>query len=479
MPRPEFFMCASRESTHTRHAPRPMRYPIPRILVSLALVALAFAAGRWSMRVETGFSGRAQPKPHVDITLAPRSTPQSGNPAKPVVVSTGFDELMAELDPRKRREGLAGLARLEAAKNPQHAWKLLEGITGLADRQVYAEAVIGEWAKQAPKDAIKAAGGLPAGELQASCMAASSSVWARSAPVEAMDFAFTQLTGSGRQMAIAAASSEWARTDVNAAARWALANSQSMAGVQAIGQVMELWGDTDPKSGADWASTLPEGSFKTRALESVVLQWADQTPSEVAAWLKNRPADDTLNQLVAGAWAKSDPESAATWSLTLPAGDVRSAAMSEIVAAWAAASPSQALAWAANQPGPAASALTAQAVRTWSAEDPETAYAWALQSADSATLSRAVLETWSANNSDGFLKWADTIPPATRSDSVRDLMATALGDTAPARAIVHADAIRDPSLRMESIERVLGTWIQSDPAAAKAWKAAHLPAKKR
>ena len=380
-----------------------------------------------------------------------------------------LDQLLASLDTKKRLAALASYGKKTAAANPAEAWELLSQIGGLADRQVFAESVISEWAKNNPQAAIAAAQTLTAGELKASAMAAAIGQWAQSSPMEAIDFAVKNLTGSSRQMAVSAAAIEWARSDPQAAAEWALSNRQSTSGIQAIGEIMEFWGETNPQSGADWASKLPASSFQKQALQSILSKWTDQFPRESAEWLAKQPMLDDLKPLVAAQWAKSDPAGAAAWAFSLPDSQNREIAAMEVTGAWAASAPQEALAWIDGNSGNQRNSLQIQAVQTWASDDPAAALAWANSQPESSNLSQAVMNRWAETNSEGFISWTEKLPSAQKTDTIRSIEALNLSETEPETAIQSAASIADSSLRIQSIERVLTAWKRNDQEGAKNW----------
>lgn len=380
-----------------------------------------------------------------------------------------LDQLLASLDTKKRWAALAAYGKKTASVNPAKAWELLSQIGGLADRQVFAESVLSEWAKTSPQSAIAAAQTLTAGELKASAMAAAIGQWAQSSPMDAVDFASKNLTGSTRQMAVSAAAIEWARSDAQAAAEWALANQQSTSGIQAIGEIMEFWGETNPQSGADWASKLPASPFQKQALQSILSKWTDQFPGESAQWLVKQPLLDDLKPLVAAQWAKSDPAAAAAWAFSLPDSRNREIAALEVTGAWAASDPQEALAWIDKNSGSQKNALRIQAVETWAADDPAAALAWANNQPESSKLSETVMNRWAETNTKGFISWAQKLPSAQKTDAIRSIEALNLSETEPETAIESAVSIADSTLRNESIERVLTAWKRNDQAGAKNW----------
>jgi hypothetical protein len=444
-------------------------------LIALAII-LAFGSGYFSANNSTilSFSREVPPASKTSKKHATEESLSEWNADVKSSANTlgsvdALDQLLASLDTKKRWAALAAYGKKTASSNPAKAWALLSQIGGLADRQVFADSVISEWAKTSPQAAIAAAQNLTAGELKASAMAAAIGQWAQSSPREAMDFAAKNLTGSSRQMAVSAAAIEWARSDAQAAAEWALSNQQSTSGIQAIGEIMEFWGETNPQLGADWASKLPAGSFQKQALQSILSKWTDQFPGESAEWIAKHPLLDDLKPLVAAQWAKSNPAAAAAWAFSLPDSQNREIAALEVTGAWAAADPQEALAWINKNSGSQKNSLRIQAVETWAADDPAAALAWANNQPESSKLSEAVMNRWAETNTKGFISWAEKLPSAQKTDTIRSIEALNLIDTEPETAIQSAVSITDSSLRMESIERVLTAWKRSDQAGAQNW----------
>lgn len=382
--------------------------------------------------------------------------------------------ILGNVDRHARQDALRKLGALLGSVAPERGMALLSMITGLADKQEFAEALLREWGKKSASAALAACSALAAGELRATGMAAAISAWAESEPDKATAWAAAHLTGSARQTALAKAAEAWAQRDPQGAANWALQNASSIAGATVIKEVMNHWAAIDPKGGAEWCAQLPAGSFRDTAMEEVITEWADQFPSETAAWLAKQPDAAKLSALLANTWAKSDPKGAAAWVQALPAGQARSDAALDIAATWSAADPAQALSWIDTAIGDPAEkqTLTTAAVQSWAADEPASALIWSRQRNDTAS-SEAVLDQWAGAQPETLETFVQSQPKNVNVDAELSHLANGIADTRPSDAIANAMSIQDPTLQGQAIRRVYDYWRGRDAAAAQQWLATH------
>ena len=454
----------------------------PRVaLVVLCFLGgvVGFFAGRLSVSPDVsdpGFSAGGGGQRHGQVTASGLTdaarVPGTKGTTEQGTAQERLAAMLADMDANKRRAALRALGAELGATQPATGWQLLAMITGLADRQDFAEELCAAWARYDSVAALKACAGLPAGELQATSTSAAIRAWSEVAPEAALRWAFSHLKGSVREMSVSAAASRWALTDASAAAKWALGKAEHSAGITGIREIMGYWAETDPQAGARWAATLPVGQFRDTALESVLQHWTDQFPQEAARWIAEQPKAGDLMLLVAGTWAQSDPEAAAKWAATTRDPGSRSLALEQIVASWAAAAPEQALDWASKETNPQTRlALQQSALESWAADDPVAAVSWAERSPQPAEATDAVIATWVASSPATLERWLDARQPTNRPDGALEAVSIALAESAPNRAIDKAMTIRDAARRGDTVLRIYGQWESVQPAAAKAWLA--------
>jgi hypothetical protein len=466
------------------------RPTVASVLLCLLGCLAGFLTGRWSVSSdlpESGSSvsgGKRKTQALISTPADAAIAPGTMGTSEKGTTQERLSALLANLDASKRRAALRALGAELGATQPVTGWQMLTMITGLADRQDFAQELCAAWARHDFTAALAACSGLAAGELQASSTSAAIGSWAEAAPDAALSWVLSHLSGSVRSMSISAAVSQWAIKDAASAANWALKNMENSAGVSGIREIMSYWAETNPEAGARWAATLPSGEFRETALESVIHRWADQFPQEAAKWVAGQPGEEDLTQIIAASWAQNDPEAAATWAAAIPDPAARSLVLDQIVATWAAASPQQALAWAAREPNSQSRlALEQAALESWAADDPIAAVAWAERSPQAAEITHAVFDTWAASSPSTLERWIDARAPAKRPDSALEAVSIALAEGAPERAMAKALTIRDPTMQVDTVLRIYGQWEDAKPEAANAWlarnpaMAPHLPAR--
>lgn len=374
-----------------------------------------------------------------------------------------------------RRRRLAEEGRRHGLASPVQGWAMLGRITGLADREAFATALLREWALKDPQAALRACGGLAAGELKTMGYAAALGGWACDSPAESAEWSVRHLVGSNRRSAIGEVARVWAQSAPEAAASWALSQQGSAAGRTAIQEVMRYWAGNDPEAGAEWAVKQPAGPFQQAALEAVMTEWADQFPEKAAEWVMKTPGAAGFAPEVAGQWAKADPGAAAEWASGIKDKSLRSELLPVITTTWAASDPQAAMAWVANVQDVAERLAGQEGIaRAWADDDPSACLDWVQKlpsDEERLRLGDAALGAWAGASADTLARWLQS----QRHGGLKDLGLVKLAEVwaadHPQSALHAALAVRDAGVAQETAAQVYSDWKSRDPRAAAQWLA--------
>jgi hypothetical protein len=386
-----------------------------------------------------------------------------------------FVSILQSQDAGLRRQGLGEEGRRLGLAAPAQGWTMLERISGLADRECFATALLREWAMKDPQAALSACAGLAAGELRAMAYAAALGGWAHKSPVEAADWSVRHLVGSNRRSAIGEVVRTWAQSEPEAAARWALSQSGSVSGRVAIQEVMRYWAGNDPEAGAEWAAKQPAGPFQQAALEAVMSEWADQFPEKAAQWVMKTPGAAGFAPEVAGQWAKADPGAAAEWAREIKDKSLRSELLPVITTTWAASDPEAAAAWVAGvQDAEERIAGQAAIAQAWAEDDPSACLDWVQKLPSDETqlkLGDAAFGAWAGASADTLAAWLQKQKEGALKDRGLVKLAEVWASDQPQAALQAALAVHDADFAQEAAVQVYNDWKSRDPRAAAQWLA--------
>jgi hypothetical protein len=250
-----------------------------------------------------------------------------------------------------------------------------------------------------------------------------------------------------REQLRAAALQGWAARAPDSAAHWVTANlpeAERHAAIAAViagsaaspdlaRQFVERLTFADPAHAYEHGHALiralaARGEFGTAA------QFASSDKIEASAraeWIN----------LAFSTWAQHQPISAAEAALAAADPRVRGAAFSGVIAGWAPAEPETLAAFSLQMAsGPERAAALGESLRHWVMKNPVAASSWINQLESSAEID------------------AGTAAVATLGPLIR---------SRPDVAVGWAESIVEPTLRKQTLEAVLRTWLQSDPVAAR------------
>lgn len=337
-----------------------------------------------------------------------------------------------------------GIAELSISDIPL-ALDGLKNVTDLRERSSILTQILRRWAELEPRAAFDYLNALGEGEIKAQAMTEVARIVARSDPEYLADKAATMPANRARRELVQELTKGWAETDVRAALAW--------------------------------AEQLPEDLSKKDALAIVRFQWATQNPAEASAKLDGLPPGDSRNSFItaiAEQWGSRDPKAAVEWTATLSETE-KALAMSNLIGAWAKHDPLAAGKFVAQLPPDETQKQAAMSViSNWANRDPGQAAAWVLQFPEGATREqglREVVIAWTRMDSEAAREWARQLPTGDTRDAALKDFVESIAFWSPNKAAETVGLIDDPTKRQESMQIMLRSWSEMDPASARNWLA--------
>lgn len=292
--------------------------------------------------------------------------------------------------------------------------------------------------------------------------------------------AYSQTMGFGGMFARPTILRSWASVDPVNAAKYYSENASDFRGPGGRGRggedgadvVAREWAKLDPEAALAWANTL-EGGDQGSALVSVVGEVAATDPAKAAAMAATLSGDDQVRAYgeIAGKWASEDFDAAKSWINTL-SGEAKERAMSEALQVLARTDPDAAAAELAtmtegNYRDRTVAVLAGEMAET----DPARAAEWlgSQETGDYGDAMRRIMNNWAAQDSAGALTFIEAQPVGEVRDAATQTYLWQNQSLEPARAVALAEAITDDRDRNRTIGMTARRWMESDPAAARAY----------
>lgn len=235
----------------------------------------------------------------------------------------------------------------------------------------------------------------------------------------------------------------WSQTDVQSALAWAGQLSEGVDKNDALLNIRSQWASQDPEAASSQISQLPENSSTAGLISTVAERWGSSNPTKALEWAKTLPESEKTLAMssLAGVWAQRDPMAAGTFVAQLPPGETQNEAVKSVISSWAGQNPSQTAAWVLQFPaGPLQDQGIRQVVSAWNNVDPE-----------------------------GVQNWAMNLPTGATRDAALKNFAQTIAYWTPEKAAGIVVLIHDPTEREQSVETILRSWSQTDPASARNW----------
>lgn len=265
------------------------------------------------------------------------------------------------------------------------------------------------------------------------------SAWAKADPTTALAFT-TAKTGGG--FATNTVLSSWASVDPEAAIQWAQDNFKGDGANKYLPSIIRAIGGTDPGRATELLTSMPRSEERGEAVAAMLPHLISQGADAARQWIASLQ-DDTLRNgsamIAAEQMASADPVGTVNWLLQ-GQGDATRRRMDDVFSVWAQQDPTAAQAALASLPaGENRSNALRGIVEQTASTDPQAALA--LMNSHRSDVNDRTIEDFVWN-------------------SLRQSPETAVGQIA---------AITDQRNRNRMYSRVVGEWMQRDPAAAGAW----------
>jgi len=308
--------------------------------------------------------------------------------------------------------------------------------------------------------------------------------WAEVDPTAAM--AYSDKMGMGGMLAKPTILQSWASSDPANAAKYFAEHPGEfqMMGFGGMGGrggnggggatiIAAEWAKSDPDAAMQWANSL-QGRDKTQAMASVVRELAGSDPQKavsLAAGLDGDAKTEALSS-IASQWGAKDFTAAEAWIKSLPA-DQQDAAMGSAISSLASTDPKQASEKiAAMADGQAKKDAITSVVNAWSKTDPQVAAQWLLSQGTDNTSNRSMrdlMSNWSRQDDAGAVAFLTAQPAGPAKDEATQSYIWSNRSDNPQAVVALAETITDENSRDRAMGAAVGRWMQTDPAAAKAY----------
>ena len=257
---------------------------------------------------------------------------------------------------------------------------------------------------------------------------------------------------------------------------WAQAQPDLQLRERMMFAALRAWGEADPCSGVNWV--LAQDDSAREADMRAVLRGAASQPETAMQLARQLLANDSDSggayaAMLAGAFCADGKFQDALRFVNGTPSDALTDSVNMIFSRWTYDQPQAALDAVKDISDPQLQAAAfREAVTTWKAHDPAglATYAAALPVGDNRNyaLSQA-MDNWSLQDPEGMANWLNTLPTGGDFDAGVAMMLTKTdgANRPPEVAMQWVENISDPALRQDSLQRVVGEWNQSDPAAAR------------
>jgi len=207
--------------------------------------------------------------------------------------------------------------------------------------------VASEAMRSDPQSALRIASELPVSNERDELLKRATSEWTLSSPSDALSWVQQIDDDSLRSQLMAVVTTVLSERDSANAAQFALSTiAPGKMQNDAVVGIVQRWTQHDPASAAAWVTAFPEGELRTAAVENIVKLWPSRT--EAAAWLNSlAPGASRDNGLRAYAEqiAPAHPREAAAWATTIANPQMQVAQLEKIVRSWMDSDPTSATQW--------------------------------------------------------------------------------------------------------------------------------------
>jgi hypothetical protein len=275
--------------------------------------------------------------------------------------------------------------------------------------------------------------------------------------------------------------------------------------------LLTAWADADPEAALKYAKNSTDDRFAT---DTVLTSWASKDPAAAIRWAKVNFSGEGANPYLAGiirGIVETDPTHATELLASMPRSEERAVALDAMMPHLLRQGNEATRAWIDNLKDPALkNGAMIRAGAAFADKDPAGTVAWLIKAPGDAAASsmEIIYGNWAKTNQAAALQSYGTLPAGDiRSNALRGVIGNAIA-TSPKSAVPILDAypndlndrtmrnfvwrsfnadpttavsqiyrIKNEAQRDRMYSRMVGSWIDSDPTAARAWMNANpLPA---
>jgi hypothetical protein len=262
--------------------------------------------------------------------------------------------LVAKLPASQQSPSLwSAVFRSWASVDPAGALKALSAVPAGENHLQAVEALFMGWSEVDPNGAVVAAQALPAGREQQLAIMDAFRNFAAFSPSTAADFLATQPPGLVHNMMLDTLVVQWSDTDPASAIAWLGKNALGTSYDDAVRSILTKVADTDPVSAMDLLAALPDGTQRASYQQDIIKAWAANDPDDALAWVDNNltgATHDNAHVKVMNYIIQEDPISAAPIVAQMPASPARNAAFLAESLNLARQDADAAIEWAENLP---------------------------------------------------------------------------------------------------------------------------------
>lgn len=263
--------------------------------------------------------------------------------------------------------------------------------------------------------------------------------WAKVDPVAALAYA-QKNTRSG--FATNTILTSWAVIDPESAIRWAESNHNGEGANPYLSGIIRALAATDPQRAQQLLVSMPKSVERGEALDAMIPHVLSQGVDATRAWI-DALADDSLRNGAmmrsAEQLAETDPAGTAAWLIANPS-EATQRRMDDVYRVWARANPNEAIqSFTAMPAGEARGNALRGVVNALAVDNPQTAVAM-----------------------------LDQYPNDVTDRAVQNVVWHSFGSD-PSLAISQISRITNEGDRNRTYQRMISSWHERDPAAAKQW----------
>ncbi len=267
--------------------------------------------------------------------------------------------------------------------------------------------------------------------------------------------------------------SAWAQADPLAAMAYAKENSDDEF---AQNTILTTWATNDPEAAIRWAKNEFKGEGANPYLAGIIRGIAQTDLTRAAALLTGMPRSvergEALDFMLPH-YVAQGADAARSWIASLKDDSLRNGAMERAAEALAEINPAATAAWLIEHPGEAARQRMDDVYSIWAGKDEQAALT-SFSSLPVGEIRKNALRGIIASMASGNAKAAISLMDRYSTDVTDRLVQSFIWHSAgsdPAAAASQVQRIGNERQRDQMYGRLLGNWLDHDPAAAKSWMA--------